>query len=294
MSSELVLHEASPAHPDYSKYVRKTAQAMAAQFVASTKAIRRLVKAIDAESNKLADTFRSGKGRVDAQDHVFSVRIVNKYNHSSQTLDDVIKEMRRQAWVSLVDRLNVKSTMSMAAQEKLDRQLREDKLPNITEDAIVNMIMGMASQLNDFKRDAVKEVFDYLRPHNNGRRKLKTNSDWKIGSKVIVSGCTFRPSRPNPFSVDWGHCDNYLRAVEGVFLLLDGKTAAREDSSQNVIDAICAAGRDGRFDTTYISGRCYMNGRIHLKFKRMDLVEQINACAAGQAVLRKEQTSSDS
>jgi hypothetical protein len=75
-----------------------------------------------------------------------------------------------------------------------------------------------------------------------------------------------------------------ITAIDGVFHLLDGKGVMKENRGP-LFQAINASGRDGRGETAYFRFKCFKNGNLHLEFKRLDLVKQLNGLAAGEYVL---------
>lgn len=73
-----------------------------------------------------------------------------------------------------------------------------------------------------------------------------------------------------------------------MFALLDGKPGVTTHQGW-LADAICAA--DGGIgETEYFAFKCYGNGNLHLRFKRMDLVKKLNAVAGGRNLYAPRET----
>jgi hypothetical protein len=51
-----------------------------------------------------------------------------------------------------------------------------------------------------------------------------------------------------------------------------------------LMDAVSATRKDGdgRGETTYFRFRCFKRGTLHIAFKRMDLVDELNRIAGGK------------
>lgn len=74
-----------------------------------------------------------------------------------------------------------------------------------------------------------------------------------------------------------------LLAIDGVFHLLDGKGIMREHRGP-LVKAIVEC-QDGRGETELFRFKCFKNGNLHLEFKRLDLVQELNLLAVGERVL---------
>jgi len=86
----------------------------------------------------------------------------------------------------------------------------------------------------------------------------------------------------------WGvslHKRQYLQALDNVFHLLDGKGVAKYPFNLPTLlgDKIRNT-RDTTLETPYFSCKWFKNGNLHLKLKRLDLVQQINQKAGENRV----------
>jgi hypothetical protein len=190
--------------------------------------------------------------------------------------EKLLGEVKKDAWRALVARMELRRILSVAATKQLDSQLETGKdLPEIEENAILAMLDGTLARTNEFLEEAVKEVFEYLRPHRSG---YKTNSELEIGSRVIL-GWAVEPAYHSPrFHVNH-HREANLRGLDNVFHALDGKGTIKSHRGP-LVDAIQAS-PDGRGETDYFKFRCYANSNLHLEFKRPELVQQLNRIAGG-------------
>ncbi len=195
------------------------------------------------------------------------------FRHDCTSLDfeKKITRMRAAAWRYLVDRIELKKLASVRRAGEIDDQLhnRPETLPDITVENISEWIRTMGEQAGAFLDEAVVEVYERLRPR---LRTHKTNSAFKVGKKVILTG-RVNGYRPGSFRVVYYFQDE-LRALDNVMHMLDGKalSAYREGD-------LCRAIEDtegGVGETEFFRFKCYGNGNLHLEFRRLDLVQQLN------------------
>lgn len=197
-----------------------------------------------------------------------------------RTLDRI----HREAWRRLVDRMGVRSFMSVAAGKQLDEQLRTGELPDLTEEAIVTMTRGFEAQAEAMLTDAVQEAFEALRPRPSRGRVYRRNSELEVPRKVILPGVVEdgwygrRPKgRPATLRVRH-HWQQTLVAIENVLHSLQGKgsiTKTHHSELSNAIDASPVG------ETSLFRYKAHLNGTLHLEFKDLDLLAQFNQRAGG-------------
>ncbi len=124
--------------------------------------------------------------------------------------------------------------------------------------------------------EAIKEVFDFLRPGKWCSH--KTNNRFEVGKKVII---------------DWGIDTSYgmlrpvyqkeqsYRALDNIFHLLDGKGVSKYPG--DFVTALSAACRKKEWEceTEYFKCKWYKRGTLHIEFKRLDLLKELNRRAGG-------------
>jgi len=197
------------------------------------------------------------------------------HNEHGLDFDRKQKRMKAAAWRYLVDRIELKKLASVARAKEIDKQLYEkpDTLPEISVDNIFGWLESMDTQAKQFLKEAVVEVYNNLRPSTWNRH--KTNSAFRIGKKVIlchrVRSCY---SGNGKFAVQY-HFQDELRALDNVFHMLagEGLSVYRNGDLTTAIEG--ATGGVG--ETDFFKFKCYGNGNLHLEFKRMDLVQQLNS-----------------
>jgi len=191
-----------------------------------------------------------------------------------------LKELKKDVWQVLIDRMELRRILSVKRNEELRRQIETgEDLPDIDEAQILAMLEGTLANTSTFIEEAVQEVFEFLRPRNS---RYKTNTEFEIGKRVILFAVENKWG--GGFRVDH-YREQHIRAIDNVFHALDGNGTIKTHRGP-LIDAIEAA-KDG--ETDYFRFKCFRNRNLHLEFKRLDLVAKLNAVVGGMR-LRGEPT----
>lgn len=191
----------------------------------------------------------------------------------------ILKNVRRSVWISLVDHLEIRRFASVEAWKTLEKQLHDDHdVPEITIDTVTQMVEQFRARLPEMLRGAIREVHDWLRPHND---RYKRNSQFEIPSKVILTWVVGRSWSGDGFRVHDG-AEQQLSAMERVFTALDGKGEVSKTHYSMLSSAIRASGKSGRGQTEYFAFRACKNRNLHLEFLRPDLLERLNRIAGGK------------
>lgn len=271
--------ESDPVDPTSVGDYKENAIALAREFRERTAEIVRLIGAIQLNSKALNDAFDigdSGWRDFEIDFHFHGER------HAASTAEALVEKMKRTAWRTLVRKLGIVNIMSVKRRKEFEEQLEKGTLPAIDEDTIIDVIRGLAGQAQQFALEAAKEVFEILRPI---RSEYKTNDRFRVGRRVILSGAVERYFEKGKFHVShWK--ESHLIAIDGVFHLLDGKGVMR-DHRGPLVQAICNA-ENGKGETNYFFFKCFKNRNLHLEFRRLDLVQELNMLAVGERVLGED------
>ena len=272
---------AVPSAPGSPEFAR-TASHMAREFTEATTEISKLVRALHAQTERLDAAFRTdmySRFSVDLQYQG------HRYQVDDKGAADLVNAMERWAWEVLVDELGVKNVMSVAKRKAFDEQLRRGELPAVSEQTVIAALLGLTDQAKDFAREAAREVFDMLRPRGHGRQ-YATNNVFRVGRRVILPYRVEQKWGGSGYHVDYNR-EQELTAIDGVFHLLDGKGVMRENKGP-LVKAINATDKTGRGETEYFRFKCFKNRNLHLEFKEIDLVKQLNGLAAGEYILGED------
>lgn len=214
-------------------------------------------------------------------------------NHASDKAEENIKyimtDIKKSAWQNIINLLGIKKLLSIKRADEFDKKMQDGKdLPEITDATIYDMLESLREQSKDYAMEAVKEVFDYLRPGKNESNKLKTNKKngrFELGEKIILSGVVSHGWYGKGKHEVSYYRRNELTAIDRVFALLDGKPIDNNSYQSPLIDAINTS-ESGCGETAYFKFSAHKNGNLHLTFKRLDLVTKMNQLAGNPTELR--------
>lgn len=250
---------------------RVTVRALVAAYAQAEAAVVQSFAALRAAEEAVNVAFGNGSDST-------GIHIRHGRGYGFEDPKDTIEAMRRSAWRAISERLEIRKIMSVARAAELDRELEKGALPEITEATVSAFVLKYAQSLEDLFTEAVREIFNWLRPSANGRAaEYKTNRVDLLGPKVVI-----------PYMVDWTmgkprvnyNRVNDVNALERVFRLLDGAGTEKGYYS----DLYNAMNADSSGETAYFTFKAFRNGNVHIAFKRLDLVERVNQIAGGMTL----------
>ncbi len=197
------------------------------------------------------------------------------YNSPEESLE----KLSRTVWERLVDKVQVRQMMSVAAAKELDRQLERDELPPITEEAVHTMLAGFRAQAPNMLQAAVEEVFDRLRPRGN---RYKSNSEYEVPPKVVLEWMVEKHYN-GKLRVRYDS-QQHLIALENVLHSLAGKGSVCKGHHSDLSHAI---DQSPAGETDLFRYRAFGNGNLHLTFKDLDLLARFNQAAGGARLGKK-------
>jgi hypothetical protein len=232
------------------------------------------------EAHRLIQT---AEARINAKiDYAYPSGAQMKNRH----IDAVLLDMKKSVWRHIFRHTGLRGLMSLQNQRNLDKQLDTGEgLPDITVESVLGLVSKLSGDLPGLVEETIREVFDILRPRGKwDGGQYKTNSEYEVGAKVILTGAmSYHGER-----VGHGRSEDELRALQNVFQLLDGKGPVTDHCGE-LVNAINLAGREkdswrpgaGSCETEYFRVKWCKNRNIHLEFKRLDLVKELNRRAGG-------------
>src|SRR5256885_16798746 len=151
---------------------RTTLTMLVAAWRQSEGEIRQAFALLVSAEKRLKETFKPDSYLFDLS------RTDSRYRHHENP-DELLKELKKDVWRVLIDRMELRRILSVKRNEELKRQIETGKdLPDIDEAQILAMLEGTLANTGAFIEEAVKEVFEFLRPRNS---RYKTNSEFEIG-----------------------------------------------------------------------------------------------------------------
>jgi len=195
--------------------------------------------------------------------------------------DKTRNELLCTAWRRIFELTGLRGLMSLKDQDKLSKQLSTGEgLPDLVPENVLGLISELSGKMPELIKEAVKEVFEMIRPRHWNHYKTNDKNEFRIGNKYIWSNAL-----DTAYTLTLRHhTQNEIRAFDNVFRLLDGKGPVTEHYSET-IKAIedrtrMRSAHQGSFETTYFKVKYFKNGNLHFEFKRMDLVAELNRIGA--------------
>jgi hypothetical protein len=267
-----------PGTPQFRAHVERGATALAREFREATAEIRRHWLVIAQQCDRLEAAFPNSAFKAFRVDLYYNSRQAYDYR-DKPAIDEVIKGMSVVAWSRLIDALGVKNLMSIKRREEFDRQIEKGDVPEVTEENIIAVILGLADRAAEFATEAAQETLRMLTPTSGD---YKTNSGYKVGRKAILTWFVEQGWKARSFRPFYRR-EADLIALDGTFHVLDEKGCLKGTKSP-LVKAI-EESPDGQGETEYFRFRCFKNHNLHLEFKRLDLVKKLNGLATGEPIL---------
>jgi hypothetical protein len=247
---------------------------LTAKFALAEQTIRQGCALIAQGESLLSESFAVGEGRR-------SIEFRGRDHRSCPDFsapDECVGYLREQCWRVLTERLEIRRMMSIAKSKELSTWLdKEAGKELITSETVLGFFRYYVENLETMLEEAVVEVYDFLRPRPPWNRdEYKTNSQYRVGKKVIVTGWVGPWFKNDDRIRVNSHYQDHFVALENVFLALDGRGSITKGYRTELEAAIEKAPTG---ETTYFKYRACLNRNLHLEFKRPDLVQKFNEIA---------------
>ena len=248
--------------------------AMITSYQMAVKAVDDAFSHLSAAKKHLEDIYGENGSRWRAE--------VLKSNHYYGDLDQAAQEnkqeMKKTMWGFIIEKTQIRNLLTEKTKEELDRMIENDTLPEVEMETVQAFLSNLACNLPNLFKEACCEVFDMLRPP---RSEYKTNTEYEIGAKVIMN-----------YMVDcsYGGCileyrrEQSLINLDNVFHLLDGKGGIKypHDLATTIKTAMIEKLWD--VETEYFQCKWHKKQSMHITFKRLDLVRELNRIAGGNRI----------
>lgn len=203
------------------------------------------------------------------------------YKDWESCLDDSLKQVQSSIWRKIMQKIGLEKFVTEKRQKEIEENLKYHRMPPLTREEILNFLKLVSDNSDDLFHELLMDVFKFLRPAMWDRH--KTNKRYEIGRKVILARCCdFWSGEYRSSGFFYDHSDDLSR-TDRAFHLLDGK-GVPDGYHSELVDAINTSGVLGVGETEYFKFRCHKNGNLHLEFKRLDLLRELNAKCGGLAL----------
>ena len=219
--------------------------------------------------------------------HIFKDHITD--HNLEKDAKDSAARITRNAWQYILDQTGLNKFMTEKRRNELYSQIERGELPPLTVENIHGTLQGLAGKVNGLLEESIREIFDWLRPsHDWGVGALKTNKRFSVGPKVVIGWAVERGyGRHGGFQFQY-RSEARFNSLANTFSLLDGKGVQKYPS--DYLTKCKEAMHEGAhsFENEYFICKFYMNGNMHIQFKRMDLLAELNRIGGGEGLPGKD------
>jgi len=191
-------------------------------------------------------------------------------------------QVTEQFWRYTLQQARIREKLSRADRDKTDAMFKDHTVPEYTLDTLLATLRGLIEDQPEIAKAAAEETFELLR----AKRGYATNNEFAVGEKVILTGIV-----ESKFGWRISHYhDDDLADLDKTFHLLDGKGFPKWPG--DMITAMQTAMRDGHqeAETEFFALKWFKKGTLHITFKRMDLVQELNRIGSkGRGALGREE-----
>ena len=209
-------------------------------------------------------------------------------------------EAKRAFYWSILTELNVLPMMSLSQKRKTLATLsphqtpaerREvfgsddpiHEFPEPSADAIDAFVAGIAGQMEEWYHENLIEIYEAVRPRSATQKQYRTNdrNRWKLGNKFIQTYAT------DTLFSSWyltQSAKTLIQSIETALSMLDGKglSETRDRDQNDPFSSVCSLadgetrGSGAVFENEYIQIKLFLNGNLHAKILRKDLLAKWN------------------
>ena len=133
---------------------RTTLTMLVAAWRESEAEIRHAFGLLVSAEKRLKETFKPDS-------YLFNLSRTDSRYRRYENPDELLKELKKDVWRVLIDRMELRRILSVKRNEELNRQIETGKdLPDIDEAQILAMLEGTLANTSVLIEEAVQEVFD--------------------------------------------------------------------------------------------------------------------------------------
>ena len=196
--------------------------------------------------------------------------VVGQFATEGEALNVCRAAIDAAAWRYLMQESGMRSLMSASKRSEFDDQVNKSLMPELTRQAVYATFGAFHESREDMFDQGVIERFKKL------SWRYKTNLPQKLGKRIIASYLTYT------YGINHSAAD-YLDDLMRVFHVLDGKPEA--DHRQGCYVQLGTAFREQNawpkiYENDYLGLRLFRNGNGHVCFKRLELIDAMNAIIA--------------
>lgn len=176
----------------------------------------------------------------------------------------------RQIWQHAFDLTGFRQLMDTQAEREFYESLEKDP-PEFIEGNVRATFLSLAQQKEMLFVRGMVNVLRALSRHH----RTNTTSPFRVNERAILCGILATKWSPLQLYVRHGQ---RLNDIDRVFKILDGKPHVPR-SLECAINA-CFESRETVYEDSFYQIKGFLNGNIHIRFKRKDLLEEANRLIA--------------
>lgn len=240
------------------------------------------VEAVDAAFLAMANA----KARMERIIERFNILPQNLYDFS---LEDEAKSprqearsiMQRSAWGEILRMTGVTDVMIQRKRDELVNAIDKGEVPPITFENVMALLNGLRGDVGKIVNESILEAARLLRPTDG---EYKTNGGgWQLGRRAILRyGVSYSYGS---FNLNYGR-DAHISVIDNAFHLLDGKGVPQRPHRLDDLIRAAINRKEQRCENDYFKCKWHKTGSLHIEFKRLDLVDELNGRAADHHSLR--------
>ena len=239
--------------------------------------------------DKIADMVKAVNGAIQAAKNVYAAvgeyeNKISRFHGKSaysrfninrwDNIDRMTKQIHAEAWKYLLERFEP----FMASSELLEweRTIEKGDTPEFTQELAIETMCSFINRTPDDITNKIKECFESLRPRWKSDYKTNLNNKFMVGKKHIET-----------LAVDhWGrnlsrHGEKFFHGLDLAFNLLDGKGVPKYPDDLGTVLRGSLHEDKTAMENKYFKFKFYQNGNIHVEFKQLDLLKQLNLIGSG-------------
>jgi hypothetical protein len=239
--------------------------------------ITAMAEAYERSQHNVKEAFRLIEESESLMDGAFGKARVLPWRRNMGTLDESYKVLKKNAWEHIIKQTGIDAVMTADRRKEFDKDLSMGNAPEPTVDTIMGFLHQMRGDSGKYLKESIGELYSMLRPWNGV---YATNDKFEVKDRVILERIIEPQSRYQNTCLRY-ESEGDVALMDNIFHLLDGQGMPKPP--YDLATEIKGAIREGDYncETAYFDCKWFKKGTLHIRFKRMDLVKEINRVAGG-------------
>jgi hypothetical protein len=225
----------------------------------------------------------------------------DRYNSTDKPLENIVKlneqllYLKSCFWNTVFIKTEIGNKATSNFKKKFEQFTIQQSAIAFTEENVKEVLYLFIANMGDMMKDCVIEVFDkatsYHEKNQIHHEGWKTNKSWKLNKRIILpNGIRYDNKYRDSFAINEYQSD-FLHDLDRVVFYLSGKKCPENlytynGSSYKTISHFCYNHKqEGKnyseeFENEFFKFKIFKKGTLHIDFKDLKILEQINRIAA--------------